>query len=160
MNATVQALRAIPELQTALARAPATGPGLAPALRDLYAGMARTTEPALPLAFLQALRAAAPQFAEVDRARAGKDLRSGAGPSGGLSGAAAMMGIGGGFAQQDAEEAWGAITAALKDVPGEPLPAGASGPTGFIDQFMRVEMRREYASAPPECRAHAEARAG
>jgi ubiquitin carboxyl-terminal hydrolase 14 len=135
MNATVQALRAIPELQTALqAGAPATGVSLPGTLRDLYSSMGRTTEAVVPLAFLQALRAAAPQFAEVDRARAGK----GSGPSAGLPGAAAMLGIGGGYAQQDAEECWTAIQSGLRDVP------GTSGGGNFVDQHMQLEFRREW----------------
>jgi ubiquitin carboxyl-terminal hydrolase 14 len=136
MNATVQALRAIPELQTAL-HAAATGAGvsLPGTLRDLYAQMGRTTEPVIPLAFLQALRAAAPQFAEVDRARAGK----GSGPSAGLPGAAALLGGGGGYAQQDAEECWGAILQGLRDVPGVGTGAGT-----FVDQHMLCEFKHEW----------------
>lgn len=144
MNATVQAMRAIPELQRALAPAGGAGPSsraalgaLPTALRDLYAQMARTTDGVLPLAFLSALRAAVPQFGEVSRA--GKGAGAGAGPA---------------YAQQDAEECWGALTNALKDVPGLPgaeseeaadqAQAEGAGPRGkFIEQFLMAEMRRE-----------------
>jgi ubiquitin carboxyl-terminal hydrolase 14 len=106
--------------------------------------MGRTTEAVIPITFLQALRAFAPQFAEVDRTRAGKDLRSGSGPSAGLSGAAALLGIGGGYAQQDAEECWTAIQSGLKDVPGVKAEGEERPSAGFIDQYMSTETRREW----------------
>lgn len=78
MNASVQALRAIPELQVALSmyvhitqspqnfvsltRKYASSPALQSdtplpgALRDLYASMSRTTDNITPVAFLQILR--------------------------------------------------------------------------------------------------------
>jgi ubiquitin carboxyl-terminal hydrolase 14 len=85
MNATVQAMRAIPELQTALStyvpkfttcmacdlnptsdRSPHLDV-LPRALRDLYSNMSRTTEGYIPTTFLTVLRQAVPQFGEVDR---------------------------------------------------------------------------------------------
>ncbi|KAG5729171.1 Ubiquitin carboxyl-terminal hydrolase 6, partial [Termitomyces sp. T112] len=68
MNASVQALRAIPELQIALT-APSlqSATPLPAALRDLYASMARTSDTVTPVAFLSTLRQVNPQFAEVDR---------------------------------------------------------------------------------------------
>lgn len=144
MNATVQALRGIPELHTALSAATSTGPASVPGtLRDLYSDMGRTTDAVIPLSFLQALRGFAPQFAEVDRSRAGKSLGTGSGPSAGLSGAAAMLGIGGGYAQQDAEECWTAIQSALKDVPGLKQASEERPSANFIEQYMGVEIRRE-----------------
>jgi ubiquitin carboxyl-terminal hydrolase 14 len=148
MNATVQALRAIPELQTALT-APEVSAPLPLAMRELYAQMGRTTEGVLPLQFLQALRVFAPQFAERARAPGG-----GSAPSAGVTGTAAMMGGGGGFAQQDAEECWGALVNAVRDVPGIPPTAspeaaaqgqGASSSTQkrFVEQFLQAEVRRE-----------------
>ena len=72
MNATVQALRAIPELQTALdAGAP---PGLPSALKSLYQNMRSTTDAVTPAPFLNALRTQFPQFAEL--ARGGGALKS------------------------------------------------------------------------------------
>lgn len=90
----------------------------------------------MPLQFLSALRTAVPQFGEVDRGRGGKP---------GMAG----------YAQQDAEECWGALTNALKDVPGlegaeselAQNQTEAEGPSStgkkFIDQFLNAEMRRE-----------------
>ncbi|KAG6888563.1 hypothetical protein C0992_008192, partial [Termitomyces sp. T32_za158] len=68
MNASVQALRAIPELQVALT-APSlqSATPLPAALRDLYANMARTSDTVTPMGFLSTLRQVNPQFAEMDR---------------------------------------------------------------------------------------------
>jgi ubiquitin C-terminal hydrolase len=57
MNATVQALRAVPELQVALdtPSLQSTTP-LPAALRDLYHRMSRTTDSITPMQFLQVLR--------------------------------------------------------------------------------------------------------
>jgi ubiquitin carboxyl-terminal hydrolase 14 len=87
MSATVQALRAIPELQTALAefatqhylywpylilslRSRDLNP-IARTLRDLYVSMSRSTGGVMPLAFLTVLREAVPQFAERNRTGTG-----------------------------------------------------------------------------------------
>ncbi len=85
MSATIQTLRAIPELQTALVEF-ATQHYLywpylilsislssrdlnpvARTLRDLYTSMSRSTGGVMPLAFLTVLRDAVPQFAERSR---------------------------------------------------------------------------------------------
>ncbi|THG95150.1 hypothetical protein EW026_g6448 [Hermanssonia centrifuga] len=124
MNATVQAMRAMPELQTALQATPTGLPG---ALNGLYTSMSKTTEAVTPMSFLTSLRQAFPQFAEMARSSGG------------------MKGLTGGYAQQDAEECWTQMTNALKDVPGLPGPSG-SGPAAskkFIEQYMSGEMRRE-----------------
>ncbi|POY72836.1 putative Ubiquitinyl hydrolase 1 [Rhodotorula taiwanensis] len=93
MNSTVQVLRAIPELQNALnsAQGQASVPDaqLTRQLRDLYQSMNRTTDAFPPLTFLNMLRQFAPQFAERSRQT-------------------------GQYAQQDAQEAWGAILQAAK----------------------------------------------
>ncbi|OSD06674.1 cysteine proteinase [Trametes coccinea BRFM310] len=123
MNATLQAMRAIPELQLALQSS--TTPGLPMALRNLYTNMAKTTESVTPSAFLAALRQAFPQFAERTN------------PSGGLKAI-----IGGGYAQQDAEECWVQLTNSLKEVPGLPGPSGSNASQKFVDQFMTGELRR------------------
>ncbi|KAL0952715.1 hypothetical protein HGRIS_006950 [Hohenbuehelia grisea] len=140
------------------ARAPGGGSAspLGRELSKLYAQMGSTSEAVTPTAFLAALREVNPQFAERDRS--GK--------------AAAAMGMGGGFAQQDSEECYSLILHALRDVPGlppqplvklpasddgmqvdEPLPVQAEGDRKkFIEQFMMGEMRRELScdEAPEE----------
>ncbi|GAA6018356.1 hypothetical protein JCM10207_000816 [Rhodosporidiobolus poonsookiae] len=119
MNSTVQVLRAIPELQTALngASAPPVQPDarLAHSLRDLYQSMGRTTEGFPPLAFLSMLRQFAPQFAEQSRQ-------------------------GGGYAQQDAQEAWGAIVQAVKST-----AVGAGG--RFVEEQLMGEFEKTLKSA-------------
>ncbi|KAH9886741.1 hypothetical protein C8Q73DRAFT_715186 [Cubamyces lactineus] len=123
MNATLQAMRAIPELQVALQNS--TPSGLPMALRNLYTNMAKTTESVTPSAFVAALRHAFPQFAEQMRPGAGiKAL------------------LGGGYAQQDAEECWVQLTQSLKEVPGLAGPSGSSASAKFVDQYMTGEMRR------------------
>lgn len=84
MSATIQALRAIPELQTALlesvmqsllsvryltlAISSSRDPNpIARSLRDLYTTLARSTGGVMPLSFLTVLRAAVPQFSERNR---------------------------------------------------------------------------------------------
>ncbi|CAE6449418.1 unnamed protein product [Rhizoctonia solani] len=125
LNSTVQALRAIPELQTALD--PVTGTPttaqhrLALALRETYKAMGKTTEGFPPLILLTSLRAVFPQFAEQSNA--------------------------GHYAQQDAEECWNAeecwsqmINAMKIPVPG--LTSGSGSlPKSFVEQYMLGEMR-------------------
>lgn len=123
MNATVQAMRAIPELQTVLASSQPTLP-LARSLRDLYDSMSKTTEGINPQAFLQDLRRAVPQFAEMSRSES------------------ATL-FGGGYAQQDAEECWSQITNNLQVLPGLPGPSGSASHATFVGQYMTAVMRRE-----------------
>lgn len=120
MNATVQALRAIPELHTALnnfadanpASAGQPDAAMTAHFRELYKDMRATSEAFPPLMFLSALRQVAPQFAE--RARDS-----------------------GQYAQQDAQEAWGAIVAGLKGN----LEKGAGGRAErFVDQWLTGRM--------------------
>ncbi|KAI0369345.1 cysteine proteinase [Pilatotrama ljubarskyi] len=122
MNATLQAMRAIPELQVALQNS--TPSGLPMALRNLYTNMAKTTDSVTPTAFLASLRHAFPQFAEQTRATGLKGL------------------LGGGYAQQDAEECWVQLTNSLKEVPGLPGPSGSNASSKFVDQYMTGELRR------------------
>lgn len=76
MNATLQTLRAIPELQEALIKYPSSSDiglrqgnhELTRALGTTYAAMRSTTGPFTPFAFLGILRQAVPQFAERSRA--------------------------------------------------------------------------------------------
>ncbi|TFK48273.1 cysteine proteinase [Heliocybe sulcata] len=125
MNSTVQALRAIPELQQALSAGAGSLGGLPRALKDLLKNMSETTEAVTPMGFLSVLRQVAPQFAEMDRSKGG------------------MMR---GYAQQDAEECWTAITNALKEVP------GPSSNGKFVEQYLQGEIRRELkcVEAPDE----------
>ncbi|KAI6167703.1 hypothetical protein EDD17DRAFT_1534319 [Pisolithus thermaeus] len=121
MNATVQAMRAIPELRVALGTSSPLDV-LPKALRDLYNSMSQTTESVVPASFLTVLRQVVPQFSELDRSKAG------------------MMS---GYAQQDAEECWSQITNALKEVPGIDDSGCSVSGKKFVDQFMTGEMRRE-----------------
>ncbi|CAE6470427.1 unnamed protein product [Rhizoctonia solani] len=120
MNSTVQALRAIPELQTALD--PVTGTPttsqhrLAMALRETYRAMGKTTEGFPPLILLTNLRAVFPQFAEQSNA--------------------------GHYAQQDAEECWSQMINAMKiPVPGLTDGSGSATTRSFVEQYMMGEMR-------------------
>ncbi|KAJ4480924.1 hypothetical protein J3R30DRAFT_3462421 [Lentinula aciculospora] len=152
MNSTIQALRAIPELQVALgvqspsasssSSAPNLGGTLPKPLRDLYANLARTSDAVNPTSFLNVLRQVNPQFAERDR-----------------SGKGAMKGRGGGFAQQDAEECYSQVLNSVRDVevPDTLIHPGTINGAGgqrkkFIEQFMMGEIRRELSSteAPEE----------
>ncbi|KAI0697801.1 cysteine proteinase [Cytidiella melzeri] len=123
MNATLQAMRAIPELQGALEAASPSGlPG---SLKALYSNMSRTTDEVTPFAFWTNLRQTFPQFAEMTR---------------------------GAYAQQDAEECWVQMTNALRDVPGLPGQSSGSSSSSktFVDQYMTAQMRRELKCIDPE----------
>ncbi|KAL5525365.1 UBP6 [Sanghuangporus sanghuang] len=123
MNATLQVMRALPELQNSLSSFQSTpltsegNPMLTVALRDMYASLRTSVDAFTPLSFLSALRQAVPQFGEL--ARVGKS---------GM----------GGYAQQDAEECFTQICHALNAIPG----AGDSRKQ-FVEQYMMAEMRRE-----------------
>lgn len=91
-------------------------------MKDMYTSLRTTVGSFTPLAFLNVLRQAFPQFGE--RARVGK---------GGM----------GGYAQQDAEECYVQILNALRALPAPEQGEGA--PRGqFIERYMTGEMRREY----------------
>ncbi|CAI7613351.1 hypothetical protein N7533_013489 [Penicillium manginii] len=132
LNSTLQTLRSVPELQEELQRYRPSGAGqsgslsnlssfglggmdgsrdMAASLRDLFKQMSETQEGIPPLMFLNALRTAFPQFAQRDR-------------------------NGGGYSQQDAEEAWSQIVNQLRakltitDGAGE----GATQ-TSFVDKY-------------------------
>ncbi|KUJ23613.1 cysteine proteinase [Mollisia scopiformis] len=137
LNSTLQTLRAVPELQQELVKytaapTPAGGAGdqtndfsmfglgglgsatdLTAALRDLYKQMGETQEGFPPLVFLNALRTAVPQFAEMSKS-------------------------GHGYAQQDAEEAWTQIVQQLRQKLKIKEPAEGSSEakdTSFIDKY-------------------------
>ncbi|TNY17430.1 hypothetical protein DMC30DRAFT_419798 [Rhodotorula diobovata] len=124
MNSTVQVLRAIPELQDALksSQDSANQPPaqLTRSLRDLYKSMGRTTEDFPPLSFLSMLRQFAPQFAERSRTT-------------------------GQYAQQDAQEAWGAILQAAKQ--SALGGAGAASGGNAVEQLMMGEFTKTLKSA-------------
>ncbi|KAI0830316.1 cysteine proteinase [Trametes gibbosa] len=122
MNATLQAMRAIPELQIALQNS--SSAGLPIALRNLYTNMAKTTESVMPALFLGALRHAFPQFAELSRGTNSQGVK------------------GAGYAQQDAEECWVQLTNSLKEVPGLPGPSGSNTSSKFVEQYLTGELRQ------------------
>ncbi|PFH46501.1 hypothetical protein AMATHDRAFT_7737 [Amanita thiersii Skay4041] len=121
MNATIQALRAVPELQIAL-NAPSlpVGSPLPNSLRDLYKNMSRTTESVNPTKFLEVLRQINPQFAERDRGGKGT----------------------GGYSQQDAEECYSQIINSLRPIPGIPSTKPVASTKSFVEQYLMGEMRR------------------
>lgn len=140
MNATVQTLRAVPELQQALSVSVHQSSTLLPgALRDLYRDMGKTTDSITPMQFLSILRQENPQFAEVDR-REKSMMR--------------------GYAQQDAEECYSFIIQTLRNVPGlsgegttlATSAQAAVGSQSFVEQYMMGKMRRELTciEAPEE----------
>ncbi|CAG8437197.1 10669_t:CDS:10 [Ambispora gerdemannii] len=89
MNATLQCLHAIPELQESLDSYSGSVDlqgSLTESLRDLYQQLNRTTETYDPFEFIQTLRAVAPEFAERDNR---------------------------GYIQQDAKECWTHIVSCL-----------------------------------------------
>ncbi len=122
LNSTLQTLRAIPELQSALddykgsdssgLMAGMSQMDLASQLAALYKKMSATQDPFPPMNFLTALRTVFPQFAE--RAKSNN-----------------------GYAQQDAEEAWSQIVQQL----GEKVQIKQEdGPSGsFVQKYMGGE---------------------
>ncbi|PSS03300.1 ubiquitin carboxyl-terminal hydrolase-like protein [Coniella lustricola] len=126
LNSTLQALRAIPELQESLVKYEFKGQGggsafaglpqfdLTTQLKSLFKSMSETTEGFPPFSFLQALRQVYPQFAE--RSRTGQ-----------------------GYAQQDAEEAWTNILSQIRtslNVPG----TDDSPSVSWVDKYMALQM--------------------
>jgi len=135
LNSTLQTLRAVPELQTELVKyTAAPTPGiqgntlgdlsmfglgglgasgdLTASLRDLYKQMGQTQEGFPPLAFLNALRTAFPQFAEKSKS-------------------------GNGYAQQDAEEAWSQIVQQLRTkLKISDKSSSEAKDTTFVDKYM------------------------
>uniref|UniRef100_A0A4W6C9Y2 Ubiquitin carboxyl-terminal hydrolase n=1 Tax=Lates calcarifer TaxID=8187 RepID=A0A4W6C9Y2_LATCA len=139
MNATVQCLRSVPELKTALRRytgalrssgANAPSQYITAALRDLYETMDKTSSSLPPIILLQFLHMAFPQFAE--------------------------KGDQGQYLQQDANECWLQMMRVLQqkleplepETPmevnsiltgGQITSASASAKKNFIDQYFGVE---------------------
>ncbi|KAI0021444.1 ubiquitin carboxyl-terminal hydrolase [Xylariomycetidae sp. FL0641] len=134
LNSTLQTLRSIPELQNALVKyepqsASATGSlpqlDLTRQLRDLYKYMGETQDAHAPHAFLAALRGAYPQFAEMSR-------------------------TGGGYAQQDAEEAWSQLISQLHQK--LRVDDSATGDASFIDKYLSGEFSSELVCDEPAAR--------
>lgn len=158
MNATVQCLRAVPELKDALkkftggltvAGAIAPADSITAALRDLYATMDKTSNPIPPIIFLQILHMVFPRFAE--------------------------KGENGGYQQQDANECWTEIVRSLQQKlkpidastsTHEPMDTSSSassasvGPaaagSSFIDQYFggEFETTMKCNEAPDEGEVH------
>ncbi|KAJ6442233.1 ubiquitin C-terminal hydrolase [Purpureocillium lavendulum] len=122
LNSTLQTLRSIPELQTALTEYSPSSSGfmagmsqmdLAAQLSGLYTKMSQTQEPFPPMNFLSALRVVFPQFAEKAKSNNG-------------------------YAQQDAEEAWSQIVQQLSQKLTVKIDADAPG-VSFVDKYMSGE---------------------
>lgn len=130
MNATIQCLRSVPELNDALKNytggltsggAIVASDSITAAMRDLFKTMDKSSQPLPPLVFLQVLHMAYPQFAEKAEQ--------------------------GGFQQQDANECWTELVRCLQQkLPGLPSSTGdqngsaqASSPAGFMDQYFGGE---------------------
>jgi ubiquitin carboxyl-terminal hydrolase 14 len=125
MNATLQALRSIPELQDTLTtyKGQSTteqasfsqllgisdSSDLTASLRDLFSQMGQTQDSFAPLMFLNALRQAYPTFAQRSR-------------------------DGHGYAQQDAEEAWSQVLTNLR--PKLKLGGTDGNTEQFVDKYM------------------------
>lgn len=148
MNATIQCLRSVPELNEALKSytggltsggAIVASDSITAAMRDLFKTMDKSSQPLPPLVFLQVLHMAYPQFAEKAEQ--------------------------GGFQQQDANECWTELVRCLQQkLPGLPSSTGdqngsaqASSPAGFMDQYFGgefdVSMKCEESEEEPESKS-------
>ncbi|KAI8991025.1 hypothetical protein BDF20DRAFT_811286 [Mycotypha africana] len=118
MNATLQCMRAMPELQSSLEKYTGGLGGvdnrgnLVASLRDLFINLNKTTEGFPPLVFWQMLRQCFPQFSQT--------------------------GQGGIPMQQDAEECWSEIVSVLK----AKLPK-EDEEKNFIERYMTGELQTE-----------------
>ncbi|KAK7485364.1 hypothetical protein BaRGS_00023463 [Batillaria attramentaria] len=139
MNATIQCLRAVPELKETLKKysggltvsgAIAPADSITAAFRDLNGSMDRSATAIPPIIFLQVLHMAFPRFAE--------------------------KGEGGGYVQQDANECWVEIMRSLQQKltvnNTEEGQGSASASSGFIDQYFGGEFESEMkcTEAPEE----------
>lgn len=155
MNSTIQALRAIPELQDELNKySPAQSSGssslgdlsqfglggigssadLVSSLRDLFKQMSQTQEGFPPLVFLNSLRQAFPQFQQRSR-------------------------DGNGYAQQDAEEAWSQIITQLRSklkIKDTTEGAAAEATRSFIDNYMSGKFESVMECDEPEAKEKGE----
>ncbi|ORX57464.1 cysteine proteinase [Hesseltinella vesiculosa] len=118
MNSTLQCLRAMPELGTALNKIQSTAGAdqrdrLAVGLRDLFKRLDGNPEQCTPTAFWMALQQVCPQFAQ--------------------------MGPGNMPMQHDAEECWSEIITVLKNK----LPVDDTTSSNFVEKYMTGQMRVE-----------------
>ncbi|KAG2219271.1 hypothetical protein INT45_000047 [Circinella minor] len=128
MNSTLQCLRVMPELHTALDKyegglANVDNRGnLTASLRNLFKDLGRNSEGFPPLVFWQMLRQVFPQFSQT--------------------------GQGGAPMQQDAEECWSELVSVLK----AKLPKDDTTGHNFIEQYMTGEIQSELkcVEAPEE----------
>jgi ubiquitin carboxyl-terminal hydrolase 14 len=136
LNSTLQALRAIPELQEALVKyepPSSTTTGTLPQLdltrqlRDTYRYMGDTQDAYVPHAFLTSLRNLYPQFAERSR-------------------------TGAGYAQQDAEEAWSQILSQVRQKLRVQDASDATNNSSFIEKYMSGEFSSELVCDEPDAR--------
>lgn len=136
LNSTLQALRAIPELQEALVNYEYTNQDgastgalsqfdLTTQLKKLYKSMGETQQSFAPFTFIQALRQAYPQFAE--RSRTGE-----------------------GFAQQDAEEAWTNILSQVRNNLQVKDKDGSS--RSWVDKYMSLQLVSKLECDEPEAK--------
>ncbi|KAI8910872.1 hypothetical protein EDD86DRAFT_189502, partial [Gorgonomyces haynaldii] len=122
MNATIQCLRAVPDMKLALEKVNSTASrdsylNLALSLRALLQSMEGSGAAVHPMVFLQVLRSVFPQFGEQDNR---------------------------GFMQQDAEECWGQLISALdQKLPGLKADGTPEHQKHFIEQFMTLELLQE-----------------
>ncbi|KAJ3296721.1 Ubiquitin carboxyl-terminal hydrolase 14, partial [Rhizoclosmatium sp. JEL0117] len=118
MNATLQCLRAVPELQESIKGLSASfnqdaRSNLVKSMGSLYTQLENSGDAVTPLVFLQVLRSNYQQFAEMNNQ---------------------------GFMQQDAEECWGEILSALADkAPGFSTSGDIDPSKKFIEQYFTGE---------------------
>lgn len=161
MNASLQALRSIPELKTALTShtpnsTTSSGAGgdarLTTQLRSLFNGMDQTTEAIPPYMFLQTLRTIAPQFAEQSQhggyAQQGA-LRSSRlfMPSHSCSFIANLVCWLGGktfLRRVDADEMWTQTVSALHNSLRSPNAGGESSRGSFVDDYLSADLQQTY----------------
>lgn len=139
LNSTLQTLRSIPELQTALSKYSPSSSGLmagmsqmdlAAQLSSLYKQMGQTQDAFPPMNFLNALRVVFPQFAEKAKSANG-------------------------FAQQDAEEAWSQIVQQLSQK--VKVKDSADAPeASFVDRYMSGEFSSSMECDEEEARSAGE----
>ncbi|KAJ4417181.1 deubiquitinating enzyme [Gnomoniopsis sp. IMI 355080] len=139
LNSTLQALRAIPELQESLIKyeyrpQPGTSGFMPQAditsqLKNLFRSMGETTEGYMPLTFINALRQVYPQFAERSR-------------------------TGNGYAQQDAEEAWTNIVSQVRS--NLKVKDKDDAAVSFVDKHMALQMVESLECDVPEAREQGE----
>lgn len=128
MNATLQCMRAIPELNTALSqfqgslRPGDTNEAITAALRDVFRDLGNNGQSVMPFVFLEVFRMAFPQFAQMSS-------------EGGHRG----------YAQQDAEEAWSQLVTTIA-----PKLKDPASDRSVVEQYMGVEITNEWRNTESE----------